>query len=95
MFADALKTTGLEGRLAVKDLAELVAEAVGLEPVAVGSAPAKQRGCLSRLGYASPGWLAAVTSRGEETAMNGNGNRSERSAFTSATAAPTSPAQWM
>jgi len=42
MFADALKTTGLEGRLAVKDLAELLAEAVGLEPVAVGSAAAKQ-----------------------------------------------------
>jgi Fe-S oxidoreductase len=34
MFADALKTTGLEGRLAVKDLAELVAEAVALEPAA-------------------------------------------------------------
>jgi Fe-S oxidoreductase len=29
MFSDALKTTGLEGRLAVKDLAELVEEAVG------------------------------------------------------------------
>jgi Fe-S oxidoreductase len=28
MFTDALKTTGLEGRLAVKDLAELVAEAI-------------------------------------------------------------------
>jgi Fe-S oxidoreductase len=34
MFADALKTTGLEGRLAVKDLAELVAEAVAAEPAA-------------------------------------------------------------
>ena len=32
MFADALKTTGLEGRLAVKDLTELVEEAVGLVP---------------------------------------------------------------
>jgi len=32
MFADALKTTGLEGRLAVKDLTELVAEAVGVVP---------------------------------------------------------------
>jgi Fe-S oxidoreductase len=29
MFSDAVKTTGLEGRLAVKDLSELVAEAVG------------------------------------------------------------------
>jgi Fe-S oxidoreductase len=29
MFADALKTTGLEGRLVVKDLAELVEEAIG------------------------------------------------------------------
>lgn len=29
MFSDALKTTGLEGRLAVKDLTELVAEATG------------------------------------------------------------------
>jgi Fe-S oxidoreductase/nitrate reductase gamma subunit len=29
MFTDALKTTGLEGRLAVKDLTELVAEATG------------------------------------------------------------------
>ena len=27
MFSDALKTTGLEGRLAIKDLAELVEEA--------------------------------------------------------------------
>lgn len=43
MFADALKTTGLEGRLAVKDLTELLAEAVGLESVAVGSGPAKQQ----------------------------------------------------
>jgi len=32
MFSDAVKTTGLEGRLAVKDLSELVAEAVGLRP---------------------------------------------------------------
>ncbi len=31
MFSDAVKTTGLEGRLAIKDLAELVAEAVGVE----------------------------------------------------------------
>ena len=29
MFSDALKTTGLEGKLAVKDLTELVAEATG------------------------------------------------------------------
>ncbi len=29
MFTDALKTTGLEGRLVVKDLSELVAEAIG------------------------------------------------------------------
>jgi Fe-S oxidoreductase len=34
MFSDALKTTGLEGRLAVKDLGELVAEAVGVGPPA-------------------------------------------------------------
>jgi Fe-S oxidoreductase/nitrate reductase gamma subunit len=34
MFADALKTTGLEGRLVVKDLTELVADAVGVAPVA-------------------------------------------------------------
>ena len=31
MFTDALKTTGLEGRLAVKDLTELVEEALALE----------------------------------------------------------------
>jgi len=31
MFRDAVKTTGLEGRLAVRDLAELVAEAVAVE----------------------------------------------------------------
>lgn len=31
MFRDALKMTGLEGRLAVRELAELVEEAVGLE----------------------------------------------------------------
>ena len=31
MFSDAVKTTGLEGRLAVKELTELVEEAVGLE----------------------------------------------------------------
>jgi Fe-S oxidoreductase len=31
MFSDALKTTGLEGRLQVKDLTELVAEAVRVE----------------------------------------------------------------
>jgi Fe-S oxidoreductase len=43
MFADALKTTGLEGRLAVKDLTELLAEALGLETAAVGSAAAKQQ----------------------------------------------------
>jgi Fe-S oxidoreductase/nitrate reductase gamma subunit len=30
MFADALKTTGLEGRLAVRDLTDLVAEALGV-----------------------------------------------------------------
>jgi Fe-S oxidoreductase len=30
MFTDALKTTGLEGKLAVKDIAELVEEAMGL-----------------------------------------------------------------
>jgi Fe-S oxidoreductase len=34
MFTDALKTTGLEGRLAIKDLTELVAEATGLSPAA-------------------------------------------------------------
>ena len=38
MFADALKTTGLEGRLAVKDLTDLVAEAVGLTGQAAKSA---------------------------------------------------------
>jgi len=43
MFADALKTTGLEGRLAVKDLTELVAEAMGVESTAVGSAAPKER----------------------------------------------------
>jgi len=32
MFSDALKTTGLEGSLAVRDLSELVAEAVGVSP---------------------------------------------------------------
>lgn len=34
MFTDALKTTGLEGRLAIKDLTELVSEATGLNPAA-------------------------------------------------------------
>jgi len=34
MFQDALKTAGLEGRLAVKDLIELVGEAVGEEKTA-------------------------------------------------------------
>jgi Fe-S oxidoreductase len=43
MFADALKTTGLEGRLAVRDLTELVAEAVGLAPEAAASAAASRR----------------------------------------------------
>lgn len=43
MFADALKTTGLESRLAVRDLTELVAEAVGLAPQAAGSAMAQPR----------------------------------------------------
>ncbi len=38
MFADALKTTGLEGHLVVKDLTELVAEAVGLTDQAAKSA---------------------------------------------------------
>lgn len=37
MFADALKTTGLESRLAVRDLTELVAEAVGLAPQAASA----------------------------------------------------------
>jgi Fe-S oxidoreductase/nitrate reductase gamma subunit len=41
MFSDALKTTGLEGRLAVKDLTELVAEALGLESGAPVSATPK------------------------------------------------------
>jgi len=43
MFADALKTTGLEGRLAVKDLTELVAEAVAVESTAVVSAGPKEQ----------------------------------------------------
>jgi len=43
MFADALKTTGLEGRLVVKDLTELVAEAVAVESTAVASAAPKER----------------------------------------------------
>jgi Fe-S oxidoreductase len=43
MFADALKTTGLEGRLAVKDLTELLAEALGLESATAGSVAAKQQ----------------------------------------------------
>ncbi len=30
MFSDALKTTGLEGRLAIRDITELVAEAIGI-----------------------------------------------------------------
>jgi Fe-S oxidoreductase len=42
MFADALKTTGLEGRLALKDLSELVAEAMGLTGKTVASAPAEK-----------------------------------------------------
>jgi Fe-S oxidoreductase/nitrate reductase gamma subunit len=42
MFADALKTTGLEGRLAVKDLTVLVAEAVGLTEQAAKSAPVEK-----------------------------------------------------
>jgi Fe-S oxidoreductase len=43
MFADALKTTGLESRLAVKDLSELVAEAVGLAPQVAASATEQPR----------------------------------------------------
>jgi len=43
MFADALKTTGLESRLAVRDLTELVAEAVGLAAQAAGPARAQPR----------------------------------------------------
>jgi Fe-S oxidoreductase len=43
MFADALKTTGLESRLVVKDLTELVAEAAGLESAVVSSAPQKEQ----------------------------------------------------
>lgn len=43
MFSDALKTTGLEGRLAVKDLTELVAEALGLAPDVAVAAPPRQR----------------------------------------------------
>jgi Fe-S oxidoreductase len=43
MFADALKTTGLESRLAVRDLTELVAEAVGLAPEAASSTTAPPR----------------------------------------------------
>lgn len=43
MFSDAVKTTGLEGRLAVKDLTELVAEAVGLESGAAASALPKEK----------------------------------------------------
>ncbi len=39
MFVDALKTTDLEGRLVVKDLTELVAEAVGLAPPVASGAP--------------------------------------------------------
>jgi Fe-S oxidoreductase len=35
MFADALRTTGLEGKLALKDLTELVAEAVITEATEV------------------------------------------------------------
>ena len=34
MFQDAVKTTGLEGRLEVKELGELVEEAVQEAPVA-------------------------------------------------------------
>jgi Fe-S oxidoreductase len=40
MFTDALKTTGLEGRLAVRDLTELVAEAVTVESEAAPPARA-------------------------------------------------------
>ena len=39
MFADALKTTGLEGRLAVRNLTDLVAEAVDLAPPVANGAP--------------------------------------------------------
>jgi Fe-S oxidoreductase len=42
MFADAVKTTGLEGRLVIKDLTELVAEAVGLDSLAAASPPAQR-----------------------------------------------------
>ena len=41
MFADALKTTGLEGRLAVKNLTDLVAEAVDLAPPVAAGPQAK------------------------------------------------------
>jgi Fe-S oxidoreductase len=42
MFSDAVKTTGLEGRLVIKDLTELVAEAVGLASLAAASPPAQR-----------------------------------------------------
>jgi Fe-S oxidoreductase len=42
MFSDAVKTTGLEGRLVIKDLTELVAEAVGLDSLAAASPPAQR-----------------------------------------------------
>jgi len=40
MYSDAVKTTGNEGKIEVRDIIQLVAEAVGVEEVAVAeSAP--------------------------------------------------------
>jgi hypothetical protein len=35
MYSDAVKTTGSEGRIEVRDIIQLVAEAVGVEEAAV------------------------------------------------------------
>ena len=40
MYRDAVKTAGLEGKLVVKDLIELVEEALPAPPVAAGGSPA-------------------------------------------------------
>jgi hypothetical protein len=44
MYSDAVKTTGNEGRIEVRDLIQLVAEAVGVQAPAAAMDPAPAAG---------------------------------------------------
>jgi hypothetical protein len=44
MYSDAVKTTGNEGRIEVRDLIQLVAEAVGVEEIAITEATVSAAG---------------------------------------------------